>query len=176
VPITILIDSYFIPLAKLDARRTVVMLLTGRAVPAEHIKNKYVTKLKINKNRRFIFPEHLLELVQDDYFLVPSCIRLLHPVDKKFLKSRTAPSRNGIFKRDRFSCQYCGSKSQLTLDHVMPKSRGGEDSWNNLVTCCHPCNNKKANRTPEEAGMNLVIPPDYSQADSYAEFWNDLEL
>jgi 5-methylcytosine-specific restriction endonuclease McrA len=64
--------------------------------------------------------------------------------------------------RDRYTCQYCGangSAANLTLDHVIPRSRGGGSSWENLTTCCHPCNNKKGNRTPEEAGMKLARAP-----------------
>jgi len=170
---TILIDSYYIPLAKLDARRTVIMLITGRAIPAEHTQGKYVGFIKLNRNRRFVFPTHLQELVSGDTFKIPFCIRLIHPVDKKFLKSRTAPSRNGILKRDRYTCQYCGSKSALTLDHIIPKSRGGQDSWDNLVTCCNPCNNKKANMTPEEANMPIIKLKDYSVGESYSDFWKD---
>jgi len=57
-------------------------------------------------------------------------------------------------------CQYCGKKNvQLTLDHVLPRSRGGIDSWENLVTACVSCNNKKGNHTPEEAGMKLMTVP-----------------
>lgn len=174
MPVTILIDAYYIPLAKLDAKKAVVMLLTGRAVPAEHTIGQFSTKLGLSVNRKFNLPAHLSELVQGDCFFIPKCIRLIHPVDKKFLKARTAPSRNGILKRDRYTCQYCGAKSQLTLDHVIPKSRGGEDTWGNLVTSCNPCNNKKANRTPEEAGMPLIAPPDYAQTDTYEDFWNDI--
>ena len=56
-------------------------------------------------------------------------------------------------------CVYCGSKKQLTIDHVLPKSRGGKNEWTNLVTCCFKCNVKKANRTPEEANMKMTQVP-----------------
>ena len=64
--------------------------------------------------------------------------------------------------RDRYTCQYCLRSSpqvDLTLDHVVPRSRSGETTWENLVACCHHCNNKKGNRTPEEAGMKLARLP-----------------
>jgi 5-methylcytosine-specific restriction endonuclease McrA len=64
--------------------------------------------------------------------------------------------------RDRYACQYCfksGQSASLTLDHVVPRSRGGETAWENLVACCHECNNRKGNRTPEEAGMKLHRAP-----------------
>ena len=53
-------------------------------------------------------------------------------------------------------CQYCGASSDLTVDHIIPKSRGGTDSWDNLITACKNCNNKKGNKTPEEAHMTLM--------------------
>lgn len=62
-------------------------------------------------------------------------------------------------KRDEYSCQYCGRKGNLTIDHVIPKSRGGPESWENLVAACHPCNSKKGNRTPDEAKMPLLRKP-----------------
>ena len=71
-------------------------------------------------------------------------------------------SRRNIFERDKNACQYCGKripKADLTLDHVVPRSRGGVDSWDNLVLACMPCNIRKANRTPEEAKMPLIRRP-----------------
>ena len=63
-------------------------------------------------------------------------------------------------RRDNFRCQYCGTKAHnLTLDHVIPKSRGGSDSWENLVAACVKCNNKKSNRTPDEANLKLLNKP-----------------
>ena len=71
-------------------------------------------------------------------------------------------NRHNIFQRDNFICCYCGykfSETVLTLDHVNPKSKGGETTWENLVTSCFPCNSLKRNRTPEEAGMKLLKKP-----------------
>jgi 5-methylcytosine-specific restriction endonuclease McrA len=68
-------------------------------------------------------------------------------------------SRKNILRRDRYRCQYCGSRENLTVDHIIPRSRGGRDTWENLVTACTRCNNRKGNRTPEEAGMQLRSQP-----------------
>jgi len=68
-------------------------------------------------------------------------------------------SRKNILRRDQHSCQYCGVRDRLTIDHVMPRSRGGRDAWENLVAACVPCNNRKGNRTPDEAGMKLHRVP-----------------
>jgi len=71
-------------------------------------------------------------------------------------------SRRNIFKRDRFTCQYCGAQpgsEELTLDHVIPRSQGGESRWENCVLACLACNKRKADRTPEQAGMRLRRKP-----------------
>lgn len=68
-------------------------------------------------------------------------------------------TRQNIFKRDEFKCQYCGSIKDLTLDHVIPRSRGGKSTWKNLITACKFCNAKKGNFTPQEAGMYLSKLP-----------------
>lgn len=71
-------------------------------------------------------------------------------------------SRENIYARDQYICQYCGepfATKELTLDHVLPESRGGKFSWTNLVTCCSSCNNKKDNKTPGEANMPLLKKP-----------------
>jgi 5-methylcytosine-specific restriction endonuclease McrA len=71
-------------------------------------------------------------------------------------------SRRNIFKRDRFTCQYCGAQpgsEELTLDHVIPRSQGGESRWENCVLACLACNKRKADRTPEQAGMRLRHKP-----------------
>jgi len=71
-------------------------------------------------------------------------------------------SRRNIFKRDHFTCQYCGAQpgsEELTLDHVVPRSQGGESRWDNCVLACLACNKRKADRTPEQAGMRLRRKP-----------------
>jgi len=62
-------------------------------------------------------------------------------------------SRRAVFARDGYSCQYCGAQSHLTVDHVVPRSRGGGSGWDNVVTSCAPCNVRKADRLPDEVGM-----------------------
>jgi len=91
---------------------------------------------------------------------LPAVVRLL-----KMIKWRKKPvkfSRQNIYIRDNYSCQYCGRKlspEELTYDHVIPKSKGGKTEWENIVTCCPECNRKKGGRTPTEAGMKLLKKP-----------------
>jgi 5-methylcytosine-specific restriction endonuclease McrA len=90
---------------------------------------------------------------------MPKIIRLNHYINLPY--RRLNLSKTNIFKRDGHMCIYedCGSTENLTLDHLLPKSRGGKNTWENLVTCCKKCNCKKDNRTPSEAGMKLRHKP-----------------
>lgn len=90
-------------------------------------------------------------------FAFPSVIRLLRYI--RFPYKKVELSRKNVMRRDGHTCQYCGSKTGLTIDHIIPKSRGGQDSWENLTTACKTCNNVKGNRTPEEADMVLMSKP-----------------
>jgi 5-methylcytosine-specific restriction endonuclease McrA len=91
-------------------------------------------------------------------FPMPRVIRLRSYVYRPF--KALAPNRENVIHRDRRTCQYCGRKKKgLTLDHVLPRSRGGRDTWTNLVAACHACNERKDDRTPEEAGMPLLSVP-----------------
>jgi CRISPR/Cas system Type II protein with McrA/HNH and RuvC-like nuclease domain len=90
-------------------------------------------------------------------FVRPLIIRLLNFV--KFRINKLRINRQRIYKRDNNECTYCGSKKNLTIDHIIPKSRGGQNTWMNLVTCCSSCNRLKGDRTPEEANMKLNTKP-----------------
>jgi len=90
-------------------------------------------------------------------FVRPLIIRLFNYVKFRFHKLKI--NRHRIFRRDEYQCVYCGNKRNLTVDHVIPKSRGGQNTWLNLVTCCSYCNRTKDNKTPEEAGMKLLRRP-----------------
>jgi len=88
----------------------------------------------------------------------PSVIRLNRYIQVPYKK--VILSRKNILKRDMFKCGYCGrSDLPLTVDHIIPRARGGEDNWENLITACVSCNNRKGDRTPEEANLVLRIRP-----------------
>ncbi|MBL8563836.1 MAG: HNH endonuclease [Gemmobacter sp.] len=93
---------------------------------------------------------------QKSEFRIPSVVVL-----KEFVKpqKRVAFTRFNLFLRDEFCCQYCGAKGDLTFDHVLPRSKGGVTSWENVVAACSPCNLKKANKTLKQVGMVLKKPP-----------------
>ena len=91
---------------------------------------------------------------------VPRIVRLL--LYEKMPRQQVKFNRRNLFARDSNHCQYCGKKfptTELSLDHVVPRSRNGENSWENLVCCCMKCNVRKGGRTPAEAGMKLINKP-----------------
>ncbi|MCS7313913.1 MAG: HNH endonuclease [Bryobacterales bacterium] len=138
-PVLVLNASYE-PINICAARRALVLVLKGVATPEEYSS-------QLLRSARQAIP-------------LPSVIRLLEY--RRIPQQTRALSRKNILMRDRYTCQYCLRtlpSSELTLDHVIPRSRSGETTWENLVTCCHECNNRKGNRTPEEAGMKLARPP-----------------
>lgn len=90
-------------------------------------------------------------------FKFPCVIRLYRYVNMPYQK--VTLTRLNIFRRDGNQCMYCGAKTNLTIDHVIPKSQGGKDTWENLVTACQDCNSRKGDRTPEESGMQLLRKP-----------------
>lgn len=99
----------------------------------------------------------------------PSVIRLIHMVKRPVFQRRL--SRRDVFVRDGYTCQYCGKAgSDMTIDHVMPRFRGGNHSWENVVTACIPCNHRKAGRTPREARMRLVRDPRAPRPNPYHLF------
>jgi 5-methylcytosine-specific restriction endonuclease McrA len=136
----LVLNASFEPINICAARRALVLILKGVAQPEE-------------------FSSTLLHSARQSLKL-PSVIRLLEY--RRIPHQTRALSRKNILMRDRYTCQYCFRtlpSGELTLDHVLPRSRHGETTWENLVACCHPCNNRKGSRTPEEAGMKLARPP-----------------
>ena len=99
----------------------------------------------------------------------PSVIRLIYQVRRPIPLRRL--SRREAFQRDRYRCQYCGLESHdLTLDHVVPRYRGGKHEWTNVVSACSACNHRKGNRTPTEAGMHLRSTPAPPPSNPYYPF------
>jgi 5-methylcytosine-specific restriction endonuclease McrA len=84
----------------------------------------------------------------------PLVIRLVTYVSVPRDNTRRRITRRAVFARDSWTCQYCGRTSHLTVDHVLPRSRGGRSVWENIVTSCAPCNRRKGNRTPVEVDMH----------------------
>ena len=90
-------------------------------------------------------------------FFLPSVIRLKKYVYLKIRKKKVPFSKKNVLRRDQFTCQYCGSSDgEMTLDHIYPRSKGGESTWKNVVCSCRVCNARKGNCLPEEIGLSLI--------------------
>lgn len=130
----LLLNSSYEPLHICDWRRAIILLIKGKAETVE-------------RNGKMLAPEWPLPLV----------IRLLYYV--KIPHKEIPLTRRNVMHRDNYTCQYCGRKSDLTIDHVVPRSRGGKDKWDNVVVACLRCNVSKGSRTPKEAEMTLNTKP-----------------
>jgi 5-methylcytosine-specific restriction endonuclease McrA len=138
-PVLVLNASYE-PINVCAARRAIVLVLKGVAMTEE-------------ENGHFLHSTRIC-------IRVPSVIRLLEY--RRIPHQTRSLSRKNILLRDRNICQYCGAvlpSGELTLDHVIPRSRGGASTWENLVACCHECNRRKGNQYFQEAGMKLMREP-----------------
>ncbi|MDD5459511.1 MAG: HNH endonuclease [Phycisphaerae bacterium] len=110
--------------------------------------------------RQFEPDDHDWVATVNFHVAVPRIIRLLSY--ERLPKNGVKFNRRNIFARDKNHCQYCGNKfstSELSLDHIVPRSMGGEASWENIVCACVNCNAKKGGRTPKQAGMRLITRP-----------------
>jgi hypothetical protein len=120
------------------------------------VLNASYEPLNIVQGRRAI----ILLLKEKAAFISAKVIRLVEYIKVPFSKiNAMKPSRNMIYKRDGHKCQYCGSTRKLTIDHVMPRSKGGEDSWSNMVVACSSCNTEKGDKLLEHTGMRLARRP-----------------
>lgn len=134
-----------------------VLLLSDSYIPISVISWRRAAKLVLGRDKA----EVLKEYDRGHFYFKPAVLRLKVKTPNPYKIRKIAPfSRKNIFIRDSWRCQYCGiylTKKNATIDHVMPKSRGGKNSYNNCVASCQSCNIKKGNGTPEEAGMNTNL-------------------
>jgi len=136
----LVLNQTYEPFQVCSARRAVVLLFAGKAERIE------------NSARVLRSPSTL--------FVVPSVIRLHHYVRRPTQPALTFSKKN-ILKRDGYTCQYCGRNGgeRMTIDHVIPRARGGRTVWDNVVSACRACNLRKGGRSPDEAGMRLLRRP-----------------
>lgn len=131
-------------------------LKTIRANSRVLVLNASFEPLNITSWKRAV----LLILKQKAVMVSHSVIRLVEYIKLPLSKMRVMrPSRALVYKRDGHKCQYCGSTRRLTIDHVLPRSRGGGNTWDNLVVACSSCNTKKGDKLLEQTGMKLARKP-----------------
>jgi len=131
----LVLNASYEPLNICSWRRAIVLILKGKAESIEH-------------NGKML----------SETFHLPTVIRLRNYV--KIPYKEISLSRRNVLHRDNYTCQYCGERRHdLTIDHIQPRSRGGIDTWENVVAACLKCNVKKGDRTPKEANMHLLTTP-----------------
>jgi 5-methylcytosine-specific restriction endonuclease McrA len=142
----LVLSAAYEPVARINWERAITLLWEDKVEVVEHYEDRVVrSALKEWK--------------------VPSVVRWLKMTGRR--KKAIKFSRDNVFARDGGKCQYCGVRlvrspddpNGFTYDHVIPRSKGGKTCWENVVTCCIPCNQKKGNRTPQQAGMRLLSTP-----------------
>jgi 5-methylcytosine-specific restriction endonuclease McrA len=156
-PVVVFSKNY-LPINQINIKRAIILLVTGKAEPLDIGDNKHI-------------PVHSPTMV----FLVPQHIRLkINHTEKSWRVPGV--TRREVLRRDKHTCQYCGSGKQLTMDHVIPLSQGGKHTWDNVVSACEPCNNRKGARTPHQAGMSLRTKPKapmHPVVNFADQFWRD---
>jgi 5-methylcytosine-specific restriction endonuclease McrA len=146
----LVLNASYEPLQLISIRRAVVLLIQDKAELVEAAEQRLRAR--------------------GISFEVPLVIRLMRYI-KIPRRLRLPCSRRGVIARDRETCQYCGSqpgRSSLTVDHILPRSKGGPTTWENVVAACRDCNHRKGGRTPEEANMELLTVPRQPQFVAFA--------
>ena len=135
---TLVLNAGYEPLAVISFKRALVLVMSEKATVIERNAEEPVWGTTAMYDRPAV-------IVLTRYVRVPTSRRM--PV-----------TRRGVLRRDGYHCAYCG-KAASTIDHILPRSRGGADSWENLAACCLRCNNVKGDRTPQEMGWELLLTP-----------------
>jgi 5-methylcytosine-specific restriction endonuclease McrA len=134
----LVLNANYEPLHVCNTRRALGLLITGKAEMLVNGRG-YVRTVRLTLPR-------------------PSVIRLGYMVKRP--RPRVRLTKREVLRRDNFTCQYCGTRmTRLTIDHLVPRHRGGDHSWSNLVAACPSCNLHKGGRTLQEAHMRLLRPP-----------------
>ncbi|MCV6639494.1 HNH endonuclease [Candidatus Albibeggiatoa sp. nov. NOAA] len=138
----VVFSKSYLPIGRVNIKRAIILLITEKAEPLEIESASQPIHIR-SPNTTLAVPQHIRLTVahKERRWRVP------------------AVSRREILRRDKHACQYCGSTKKLTIDHVMPRSRGGTHTWDNVVTACERCNSRKGDRTPQEAGMLMRTKP-----------------
>ncbi|RMG15242.1 MAG: HNH endonuclease [Cyanobacteria bacterium J055] len=157
----VVFSQNYLPISRINVKRAIILLVTDKAEPLEFADNLGGWCVRAPSVVMWV-PEHIrLKMAgMERIWKVP-------PVN-----------RREVLRRDNHTCQYCGSRKHLTLDHVVPRSKGGTHTWDNVVTACSPCNARKGDRLLHQVGMKLKTQPKAPMhpAVAFAEqFWRDCQ-
>lgn len=154
----VVFSKNYLPISRVNIKRAIVLLVTGKAEPLD---------FSSGAGTMVRSPSQILH--------IPAHIRLTINGSERVWKLPPV-NRREVLRRDRHACQYCGSTKHLTLDHVIPRSKGGKHTWDNVVTACEGCNSRKSDRTPHQAGMSLRTLPKAPAHPAVAfseQFWKE---
>ena len=138
---TLVLNPGYEPVARVPWQRAITLLFLGKVELVEHYEDRDVRTVTL-------------------VFKMPSIVRLLRAL--RGARKAIRFSRENVYTRDGGRCQYCAGRvrrDEITYDHVVPRALGGKTTWENIVTACLPCNQRKGGRTPEQAGMKLRSTP-----------------
>lgn len=135
----LILNQSYEPLTVCNIKKAIILILLGKAETVLKDEKKYVRTVS-------------------NAYPWPSVVRLTRYINLPYKK--VVLTRKNILRRDSYKCGYCGrSDLPLTIDHITPRARGGSDTWENLICACTVCNNRKGDRLPAEANMNLLFKP-----------------
>ena len=157
----VVFSQNYLPMSRVNIKRAIILLVTGKAEPLDFVSEP---------GWRVQSPSVVIE--------VPEHIRLTLAGAERHWKVPPV-NRREVLRRDHHSCQYCGNPKHLTLDHVIPRSKGGPHTWDNVVAACEKCNSRKGDRTPLQAGMTLRTQPKAPMHPTVAfaeKFWSEQDL
>ncbi len=161
----VVFSKNYLPISRVNIKRAIALLITGKAEPLDFRTDDMEDTCIAVRSPSFVMQ-------------VPTQIRLTFTGNERIWKVPPV-NRREVLRRDRHQCQYCGSHKNLTLDHVIPRSKGGSHTWDNVVIACNSCNSRKGDRTPQQAGMPLLTKPraPIHPAVAFAEnFWREQQL
>ncbi len=161
----VVFSKNYLPISRVNIKRAIALLVTGKAEPLD---------LSTDGTGCTCIAVRSPSLVMQ----VPTHIRLTFTGTERIWKVPPV-NRREVLRRDHHKCQYCGNHKHLTLDHVIPRSKGGSHTWDNVVIACNSCNSRKGDRTPQQAGMPLLTKPraPIHPAVAFAEqFWRNQQL
>ena len=146
----LVLNQNYEPIAVCNAKKAVILIYLGKAEIVESLDAE-IRSVSLS-------------------MVFPSVVRLQIYIYKPY--TPVILSRKNIHRRDRSTCQYCGKKTTpLTVDHIIPRNFGGKDTWDNLVCACFRCNNRKGNRTPDQAGLKLLKKPNRPSRLFFLQFY-----
>lgn len=170
----LILNKYYYPIMAQRVEKAFCNMFTGSIIPLDISFEEVQNDIKFNKISNFVpiysIQEWLTLPVReyDSYILTKNgkvripAVAVCSNYDKLTVKPLIIPTSELIFKRDNYTCVYTGkklSRNELSIDHIIPVSRGGEDTWENLVTCDKNLNSRKSNMLPEECGLKLKYKP-----------------